>query len=463
MRRLSCGAVWLLACGTAAAQTVHWSSAAPTASPPARRHFAMDHDLLRQRTVLFGGVGSTTNWLGDTWEWNGATWQQRLTATSPPARTGHAMAFHAPHGRMVMFGGRSASGTHLTDTWTWDGTTWAQAFPATTPPGRFALQLAYDAARQQVVMFGGVVVGAGHLGDTWTWDGTNWLSRSPAASPSPRASHAMAYDQARQRVVLFGGDSPPAWLNDTWEWDGTNWTLMTPTSNPPPRRRAGLAFHGALQRTILFGGQMTFIPVTLGDTWEWDGATWVPHLAAPSPAARVELSLAYDSARQQVVLFGGLDYVAGTFQDTWTYGPSGVIATATPYGSGCGSPVLGCQPDASGRPLLGQVGRVTIVNCPTAVGIVAMGGSDQSFGPQPLPMTLAGIGMPGCSLLQSNDFLGLPTSPLTPGALGFALPIPNVPSLLGAHAYLQAYVFAPGANPLHVLASNAIDWLLGNQ
>ncbi len=70
--------------------------------------------------------------------------------------------------------------------------------------------------------------------------------------------------------------------------------------------------------------------------------------------------------------------------------------------------------------------------------------------------------MPGCDLQQSADVLGLGTSPLTPSTLSFSLAIPNVVSLLGVHVYLQAYAFAPGVNPLQIIVSNGIDWLLGN-
>lgn len=29
--------------------------------------------------------------------------------------------------------------------------------------------------------------------------------------------------------------------------------------------------------------------------------------------------------------------------------------------------------------------------------------------------------------------------------------------------YIQAYCFAPGVNPLQVIVSNGIDWLIGDQ
>jgi hypothetical protein len=78
-----------------------------------------------------------------------------------------------------------------------------------------------------------------------------------------------------------------------------------------------------------------------------------------------------------------------------------------------------------------------------------------------LPVTLAGIGMIGCDLYQSAEVLGLGTSPVSPTTRSFSLAIPNTQSLVGLHAYLQAYAFAPGANPLNIIISNAIDWHLG--
>ena len=33
--------------------------------------------------------------------------------------------------------------------------------------------------------------------------------------------------------------------------------------------------------------------------------------------------------------------------------------------------------------------------------------------------------------------------------------------LLGVHIYLQAYAFAPGVNPLQIIISNGVHWVLG--
>ena len=93
---------------------------------------------------------------------------------------------------------------------------------------------------------------------------------------------------------------------------------------------------------------------------------------------------------------------------------------------------------------------------------MAVGWNNQSFGPFALPLPLAGIGMPGCDLLQSDDILGVATSPLTPSTLSFSLAIPNALSLIGVRFYMQAYAFAPGVNPLQIVISNGVEWLLGD-
>ncbi len=139
-----------------------------------------------------------------------------------------------------------------------------------------------------------------------------------------------------------------------------------------------------------------------------------------------------------------------------------VTATATTYGTGCGTPALDLTPTAN--PIMGATAGATITNAPTSVGGVSMGLSDTYLGGLPiLPLDLTSIGMAGCELLQSNELFGLPVTPLTSSTMQFDQAIPNQGALLGVHVYLQAYCLAPGENPLQIIASNGIDWLIGNQ
>ncbi len=120
-----------------------------------------------------------------------------------------------------------------------------------------------------------------------------------------REGHAMVYDEARQRVILFGGGygAYTNSLNDTWEWDGERWTQRTPATSPPARWGHALAYDAARQRVVLFGG---YADGYLNDTWEWDGTRW-RLLASPTftqPGTRISAALAYE-ADGSTLLFGG--------------------------------------------------------------------------------------------------------------------------------------------------------------
>ena len=56
----------------------------------------------------------------------------------------------------------------------------------------------------------------------------------------------------------------------------------------------------------------------LGDTWEWDGATWT-QAATTGPWARGGVpSIAFDTVREKTVLFGGWG-ASGALDDVWEW------------------------------------------------------------------------------------------------------------------------------------------------
>ena len=68
---------------------------------------------------------------------------------------------------------------------------------------------------------------------------------------------------------------------------------------------------------ILFGGLGN--DGFLGDTWSWDGTKWT-RLAETGPEPRGMGYLAYDKRRDRVVLFGGRKgYPDGDLNDTWEW------------------------------------------------------------------------------------------------------------------------------------------------
>jgi len=90
---------------------------------------------------------------------------------------------------------------------------------------------------------------------------------------------------------------------------------------PPARNRHAMAYDSARQRVVLFGGLDERTGARLGDTWEWDGEQW--HFGAHTgPSPRAHTSLAYDSTLQRVLLFGGVgraDDKYGDNNDTWKW------------------------------------------------------------------------------------------------------------------------------------------------
>jgi hypothetical protein len=129
--------------------------------------------------------------------------------------------------------------------------------------------MAYDAATSNVVLFGGF--GRFSFGDTWTWDGSTWVKQAPAAHPSSRYWASMAYDAATGTIVLFGGQSRHGAnvrdLSSTWTWDGSTWVKQAPAAHPPARVDASMAYDTATRDTVLFGGG-TFKTI-FDDTWTW--------------------------------------------------------------------------------------------------------------------------------------------------------------------------------------------------
>ena len=135
------------------------------------------------------------------------------------------------------------------------------------------------------------------------------------SAPPPCTQSGMAYDHARREVVLFGGLCDSGISGDTWIWDGVSWIERTPPVSPSPRFGMGMVYDAARRQVLLFGG---FGPA-VAETWTWDGTTWAQQIPATSPPDRAEMAMAYDAARGEVVLFGGVGRFGEERRDTWTW------------------------------------------------------------------------------------------------------------------------------------------------
>ncbi len=185
------------------------------------------------------------------------------------------------------------------------------------PGARRGAAMAYDSARGVTVMFGGETL-SGVLGDTWEWDGKEWAQLSDMG-PAARTDAGMVFAAGEKVCVLFGGNPATGTgqlLGDTWRWDGTAWTEIL-DAGPPARCAHGMAFDSNRNRVVLFGG-LEAASTASGDTWEFDGTAWTEQKVT-GPSARSGLSMAYDDAGKRVVVFGGLDGSNNACGDTWTW------------------------------------------------------------------------------------------------------------------------------------------------
>jgi hypothetical protein len=85
-------------------------------------------------------------------------------------------------------------------------------------------------------------------------------------------------------------------MSERWLW------TQKEDIGPRPRVNAAMAYEAARQRVVLFGGRDS--SGYFNDTWEWDGDAWT-QVADMGPSARRSFGMTYDDSRQRLVLFGG--------------------------------------------------------------------------------------------------------------------------------------------------------------
>jgi hypothetical protein len=330
------------------------------------------------------------------YELSGGAWTLRVTI--PGTLTyDRAAGFDAANNRVLVFGGWRVSGGHDASTLAWDGTTLTTLSPATTPPLRSAHTIATDPASGELLVLGGADLFSPQqwLTDVHAWTGSDWAPRAPlpvarrnpaaaafggllhvfggeleptggaaqahshellllagagvwATLPLPATGRRAAHDPLRARTVSvdgtrtleFDGDAwsdvgivypgtdevaalaffPPAGhivaidgAGATWRYDGSAWTAVATPTAPSPRTGPGLAYDVARQRLVLFGGVDGSL-AALDDVWEWDGATWSQPLPTLLPPAGAN-AMAWDGQRVVMVT----PQVGAATTSTWAW------------------------------------------------------------------------------------------------------------------------------------------------
>src|SRR5262249_12096859 len=112
---------------------------------------------------------------------------------------------------------------------------------------------------------------------------------------------------------------------------GNPWS-QGPVAGPSARTYVQGAYDSARDRVVLVGGVNG--NTYFNDTWEWEaagpagGGSWTRR-ATTGPTAGAQAGLAYDSARKKTVLFGGLNS-GNTYTQTWEWDGATWTQVTTP-------------------------------------------------------------------------------------------------------------------------------------
>jgi N-acetylneuraminic acid mutarotase len=144
-----------------------------------------------------------------------------------------------------------------------------------------------------------------------------------------RANPGLVYDNESDRIVIFGGwnesGNPNTAKNDTWSYDFNTdtYTRMNPSSSPVGRAEPGMVYDSMRDNVVMFGGMEVFNTQTRrNDTWTYDlnSDTWTEILPLTAPSMRRGHWMAYDSESDMIVMFGGED--GSNLNETWVFNPA---------------------------------------------------------------------------------------------------------------------------------------------
>jgi N-acetylneuraminic acid mutarotase len=303
----------------------------PALNPSARGFAAMVYDNESDKIILFGGQfggdysSDPDNFNGETWAYDvvSNTWTEMKPASGPTARTSFGLAYDSESDRVILFGGEDAIAWSVSDTWAYDYNTNTWTEMAKGPGNRSGFRMAYDSESDRIILFGGFRNPNEFLNDTWAYDfnSDTWTQMQPGTSPKGRNMTSLTYDKQTDRVILFGGFVDFSLRADTWAYDFNTdtWEEIKSSEGTPPRGRHShvMVYDAEADRTILYGGH------TGGaETWmlETSTGTWTLLEPDQKPGIRARHAMAYSTAANQIILFGGTASADFDYKDqTWSF------------------------------------------------------------------------------------------------------------------------------------------------
>ncbi|MBF0557610.1 MAG: hypothetical protein HQL08_02395 [Nitrospirae bacterium] len=143
----------------------------------------------------------------------------------------------------------------------------------------------------------------------------DWELLTITDAPMSRMAMDVAFFAGNGDSILFGGTWDASPFSDTWGWNGTAWLQKSPAHSPGYRAGHAMAYDAARNQIVLFGGYDSTAGAYSDSTWIWNGADWTQAHPQTSPSARTYHAMVYNPDSQKIVLFGGNADEA----DTWEW------------------------------------------------------------------------------------------------------------------------------------------------
>jgi len=448
IRLLGCMLVWLMSASVASAQ-IAWNSI-----PAAPNTGAYAFDSWRQRLVSVGN--------GSVYEFDGTAWTQIPGAGSPYAISW--IAFDSTYGKTMM-GAYTPGPPSGVNVWEWDGVSWTFSFAQPT----FLFNLTHATAHwgmglvftYQDPLVSGLALYQWYGGLALLPTGTQLPPTRSGIQNNYYSYHSMTQERTTGKLVLFGRTEytgsgiPVATEAITWEWDPVNGWVNLGVSGT----LAGGVYsvttiwfdehRGKVMRLDTYpGGHSAFMRTATGG--------WAP-FPLQAPSVGLAYGVGYDPFHNRFYGIStlGLGYYSDVYPATYEGHRLSCPWSTSPFEFGLTQP--------SSRAWIGGTMSVNIgypwSPLPTPFAFLAMGFGDQTFQGVPLPISLASIGMPSCTL--NIDAQVTVAVPVTGGVGTWTLPIPMSMGLVGLEFFQQAFAVWPGANPLNLLASQSNRAIVG--
>lgn len=251
------------------------------------------YDRARQQLMLAVGTPQTVLM----YDWTGFSFVLNSPTAGPPARNQFQPVYDSSRQCLLIACGYDSNHYVMrSDLWEWNGLQWR--LRDASPPIRTVLgpsfsNVTVDTSRSRIVLFAGAT--AVFSPAVWEWDSHQWHEISVPQILPRGPGGPLAYDSLRQRVVMVAARLGSTL--QTWTYDGVNFTPLVTAHSPPDRVGSDMAYDAARDRMLLYGNGAT------NDTWLFDGVDWQQAFPATSPPVNTGHKLVYDPVHQETVMF----------------------------------------------------------------------------------------------------------------------------------------------------------------